>query len=203
MTRLEHESLRPLVHGSVARGDVRPRSDIDIVVPYSVPSFRVELALGRWIRREIVQATPSSVLKAHIHVKDNIVVTFPLLKMMPREEEFYRWGGVVDSDQLKGDQRVLGVNKRLLLIEPIPEGHIESGVIGREREVAKRLGVSIDIAKERVRVLLRRSRVGRTGVYIVRHVPDGTTFEEMAKILCDSDPALRRTIRRRGGSTRL
>ncbi len=199
MTALSKVSIDALVHGSVARGDVSPKSDIDIVIPYPVPSYRVELALGQWVRREIVQATPSSVLKAHLHLDETVVVTFPLMKVMPREEQFYRWGGVVDLKQLKSGVRVPGVDKRLLLIEPTSEGHIESGVIGRENEVARFLGVSIDIARERVRVLVRRSLIGRTGVYISREVPDDTTFERVAKYLCDSNPALRRTFHRRGG----
>ena len=95
--------------------------------------------------------------------------------------------------------RVLGVDKRLLLIEPTETGHIEQGVIGYEHVVAKRLSLSVDIAKERVRVLTRRDEVGRTGVYLTQQITDDETFEEVAKSLKDSDPALRRTIERREG----
>ena len=199
MSLLVNNGMHPFVYGSLARGDVSESSDIDIVIPYPVPSYRVELAVGRWVHRELVQATPSSVLKAHLHVGADTVVTFPLFKMMSREEEFYRWGGMINLSQLRSRTRVPGVDKRLLLIIPVADGHLEEGVIGREHEVARRIGVSVDIAMERVRVLLRRSDIGRTGVYLDCVVPEGKTFEEVAKDLCDSDPALRRTMTRRGG----
>jgi hypothetical protein len=137
------------------------------------------------------------VLKGHVFCDPDLVVTFPLFKLMPREEEFYRWGGLVGRKELEEDIRVNGVDKRLLLIEPTETGHKESGVIGYEHEVAKKLGVSIGIAHERVRVLTRRDTVGRTGVYLTRVLSDNESFEEVAKSLKDTDPALRRTIERR------
>jgi hypothetical protein len=118
---------------------------------------------------------------------------------MSREEEFYRWGGLIDSTGVRNNTRTSGVDKRLLLIEPTSTGHIEQGVIGREQEVAKKLDVSIGIAEERVRVLTRRDNVGRTGVYLTRTLNDNENFEAVAKYLQDSDPGLRRTIQRRGG----
>jgi predicted nucleotidyltransferase len=192
-------SVNPYVYGSVARGDISKSSDIDIIILRQVSSYRLELALGQSIRRELVQATPSMVLKGHIHLPENTVVSFPLFKMRPREEEFYRWGGIVDATGLENDLRVPGVDKRLILIEPTDLGHSEHGVIGHEIEIAKRLGVSIGIAQERVRVLSRRDDVGRTGVYITRDLDEDESFEEVAKQLQDSDPALRRTIKRREG----
>jgi predicted nucleotidyltransferase len=195
--KLGESGIQALAHGSVARGDVSDSSDVDLVVPYQVPSFRVELAVGQGVRREIVQATPSSVLKGHIHLDQRTVVSFPLIKMMTREMEFYRWGGIVGKSQLEQGERVAGVDKRLILIEPTREGHIESGVVGYEHAVAKRVGVSIDIARERVRVLLRRDQVGRTGVYLSRVLPDDDSFEAAIHLLRDRDPAIRRTIERR------
>jgi predicted nucleotidyltransferase len=137
------------------------------------------------------------VIKGHIHLDNDLVVTFPLFKLMPREEEFYRWGGQVDLDQIRDEVRVPGVDKRLVLIEPTETGHEERGVIGYEHEVAKRIGVGIAIAQERVRVLKRREDVGRTGVYLTRPLSEDESFETVAKSLKDSDPAIRRTIGRR------
>jgi predicted nucleotidyltransferase len=193
----ESIGIRSYAYGSVARGDVSKSSDIDIIVPYPVSSYKLEMVLGRVLKRELVQATPSMVLKGHIILEKDAVVTFPLFKLMPREEEFYRWGGLVDRKDLEVKRRVNGVDKRLLLVEPTETGHKESGVIGYEHEVAKKLGVSIAIAQERVRVLTRRDDVGRTGVYLTRVLTDDESFEEVAKTLKDSDPALRRTIERR------
>ena len=197
--KLESNGFKPFVYGSVARGDTTKSSDIDIIVLRPVSSYRLELDLGQPLKRELVQATPSMVLKGHIHLPENIVVTFPLFKLRSREEEFYRWGGLIDHNGLKSDTRVPGVDKRLILIEPTETGHLEQGVIGQEQEVSKKLKVSIGIAQERVRVLTRRDNVGRTGVYLTRTLNDDESFEAVAKNLQDSDPALRRTIQRRGG----
>jgi predicted nucleotidyltransferase len=199
ITKLESGGFKPFVYGSVARGDITKSSDIDIIILRPVSSYRLELVLKQPIKRELVQATPSMVLKGHIHLPENIVVTFPLFKLRPREEEFYRWGGLIDSNGLRSETRVCGVDKRLVLIEPTETGHLEQGVIGKEQEVSKKLNVSIGIAQERVRVLTRRDNVGRTGVYLTRTLNEDESFEAVAKNLQDSDPALRRTIQRRGG----
>jgi predicted nucleotidyltransferase len=196
---LEASGISCHVYGSVARGDVSPSSDVDIIILDPVSSYRVELPLGEATRRELVQATPSMVLKGHIHLGGETVVTFPLFRMRPREAEFYRWGGLVDGRDLRKQVRVPGVDKRLLLIEPTEEGHVESGVIGRETQVAKKLKVGLGIARERVRVLTRRDEVGRTGVYLTKVLQDEESFEEVAKSLVDRDPALRRTYERREG----
>ncbi len=197
MEVLAKNGVPSFVYGSVARGDVNENSDIDIIIPHPIASFRIELAVDRWIRRELVQATPTMVLKGHIYLDHDVTVTFPLFKLRTRELEFYKWGGQVDIEGLEKDRRVPGVDKRLVLIRPTETGHIESGVIGHESEVSRLLGVSIDIAHERVRVLTRRDTVGRTGVYLTRVLNSGESFEEVAKALKDRDPALRRTIDRR------
>jgi len=202
MLQIETTGAKPLVHGSVARGDVTDSSDIDIIIPHTVSSYRLELALGIPLHRELVQATPSMILKGHIHLEGDVVVSFPMFKLRPREEEFYKWGGVLNSNAVQTKNRISGVDKRLILIEPTEHGHIESGVIGHEHEVAQKLGVSIDIARERVRVLTRREAVGRTGVYQTHELRDEESFEEVTKRLHDSDPALRRTMERREGRRR-
>jgi predicted nucleotidyltransferase len=197
--RIEVTGVRPFVHGSVARGDVSPSSDIDIIILQKISSYKLELALGDYIMRELVQATPSMILKGHIYLEGGIVVSFPMFKTLTREEEFYRWGGIIDSNDIETNVRVPGVDKRLILIEPTSTGHIEYGVIENEEIVAKQLNVSVEIANERVRVLTRRDSVGRTGVYLDYTLKDTESFEEVAKRLQDSDPALRRTIERREG----
>jgi len=202
MQQIETTGVKPLVHGSVARGDVTDSSDIDIIIPHTVSSYRLELALEIPLHRELVQATPSMILKGHIHLEGDVVVSFPMFKLRPREEEFYKWGGVLDLNTVQAKKRISGVNKQLILIEPNENGHIESGAIGHEHEVAQKLGVSIDIARERVRVLTRRADVGRTGVYQTYELRDEESFEEVTKRLHDSDPALRRTMERRVGRRR-
>jgi len=189
------------VHGSVARGDVRSTSDIDLVFVGNLRSYLVELLLQRagidWVRREVVLATPNSTPKGHIHLGGEVTVTFPLMAFRPQEEGFYRFGGLLPVEGLSGAGRVNGVSKRLLLILPTENGHLESSIQGREAETARLLGVAPEVVAERVRVLARRDRLGRTGVYLRRELADGEAFEEALKSLADRDPVVRRAARAR------
>ncbi len=186
-------SQTALTHGSVARGDVDDKSDVDVLIPSNVNTQIVEAALENAgftiFSREIAQATPSHSPKAHIQldVEQTTSVTVPLTPFRSK----------VALPELKDKIRSPGCTKRLVLIEPTPEGHFESPVVGRESEVARLLGVSVAIVMERVRVLTRRDTVGRTGMYLRIPVRDGESFDEVLQTRVDSDPALRRTLRGR------
>jgi len=179
----------------VARGDVDRASDVDIFVPSIVQSYEVELALDDAgfvpIEREIVVATPWQLPKAHIYLDKNCSVTFPLTKPKRLEVEFYYFGGAIDLRQVEREIRAAGVDKRLMLIEPTPRGHVESQVIGREAEVAKRIGVGQDIVRERVQVLTRRSDVGHTGVFIERKLAPDEAFEAVMQQLLNENPEMK------------
>src|SRR5438445_664722 len=84
--------------------------------------------------REIAQATPSHSPKAHIQLdaEQTTSVTIPLTPFRSLELEFYAFGGKVTLPELKDKIRNPGCTKRLVLIEPTPEGHFESPVVGRE-----------------------------------------------------------------------
>jgi predicted nucleotidyltransferase len=198
MTTLEEGQISAIVHGSVARGDVDSYSDVDVVIPYVVPSHRVEISLGlkgfELYSRKIAQATPSHSPKGHIYLdpQEKVSVTFPLLDLRSLELDFFKFGGVVDVQSLKKEVRVAGCTKKLTLIEPTPYGHMESSVMGREAEVARKVGVSVDIVKERIRVLTRRDRIGRTGIFLLADLGKDETFESMMKRLVDTNPAVRR-----------
>jgi len=191
----------PHVYGSVARGDVRKDSDIDIVIPYKVPSFLIEHALKNmpFQNKRIVMATPWHLIKGHIEIDDETVITFPLINPNDREIEFYKWGGMIDIRGIQTNSRVPGVNKKLILIIPTENGHIEKEVMGRESEVAKVLGVSIELVQERVKILTRRDSIGRTGIYLNEEVPDWMSFEEALKRMADRDPNIRRKTKESGG----
>ena len=199
MHALENSSLHCVVHGSIARGDVTAKSDIDIFIPNPPSSFMVETALEKAgipiNRRIIVQATPSYAVKAYIEVEEKVSVSFPLVKLRPLEREFYKFGGEINLQMLKENRRVPGVDKRLMLIEPTEDGHVESSVIGREEHVAKLLKLSTDIVLDRVHALTRRDKVGRTGVFLERELAPEENFEAVLKRLADKNPAIRRRIR--------
>ncbi|MFX1465640.1 MAG: nucleotidyltransferase domain-containing protein [Promethearchaeota archaeon] len=199
---LNHYNIRSFVHGSVARGSVSQESDIDVVIPYVIPSFSVELALREGLginvfqKREIVHATPYHTPKAHILIDELTTVTFPLTALRSREHEFYAFGGKLDLNELKTGKRVPGVDKRLILIEPSANGHYEWPIFGRESEAARIIGVSINIVEERVKILLRRDDIGRTGTYLKRMLQKDEIFEEVFKRIIDSDPVVRRRVQK-------
>lgn len=199
MEALERSRLNSIVHGSIARGDVTKKSDIDIFLPDPPSSFLIETALEQAgipiNRRVIVQATPLYAVKGHIEIDEQQCVSFPLAKLRPVERDFYKFGGEASLSTLKEDARVPGVDKRLMLIEPASKGHIESTVIGREEAVSHLLGVSLETVFDRVRALRRRDEVGRTGVFIERELLPNETFEEALKKLADQNPAVRRRLK--------
>ena len=199
MTALESFRLRTLVYGSIARGDVNKNSDIDVFIAEPPSSFLVETALERTRlpvnARLLVQATPNYAMKAYIEIDAKTSVSFPLMRMRRVEREFYKFGGEVNISQLKAGVRMEGVDKRLLLIEPTEKGHVESSIIGREESVAKRLGVSAETVLDRVHALLKRDKVGRTGVFIKKQLSSDETFEMAMKKLADNNPAVRRRMK--------
>lgn len=199
MTVLNSFHIATVVHGSLARGDVNKKSDIDVFIPNLVSSFLVETVLEKTQipinSRLIVQATPSYAIKAHIEIDTMTSVSFPLMKMRRVEREFYQFSGELTLEQLKSDLRVIGVDKQLMLIEPTTEGHVESSIIGQEEHAAKVLDISVDTVINRSRTLLKRAKVGRTGVFIKRELVSDETFELALKKLADTNPAVRRRLR--------
>ena len=202
MGTLASQGIRSGVHGSVVRGDVNLRSDIDIIIPYVISSHLVELALTmngfKLFSRKIAQATPGHTPKAHILLdpEEKQCVTFPLASFRTLELEFYKFGGFLELEGLKADKRLSGCNKGLMLIEPTLKGHAESPIRGREGEVARIVGVRVDIVRERVRVLMRRRKVGRTGIVLSVHLREGEVFEEILKRLAFLKPIVRRRLRK-------
>jgi predicted nucleotidyltransferase len=199
MQKLEVCNICSIVHGSIARGDVSETSDIDVFLPEPPSSFIVETVLEwsgfRVQNRTVVQATPLYAPKGYIGLDQQRQLSFPLVKLRAVERDFYRFGGEASLSVLREDMRVAGVNKRLMLIEPTAEGHVESAVVGREEAVANLLGVSFNTVLDRVRALLRRDEVGRTGVFIEKELAPDQTFEQALKQLADQNPAVRRRIK--------
>ena len=196
---LERANIVTITHGSIARGDVTMDSDVDVFLPNPPSSFMVEATLENAgiavSRRLIVQATPFYAVKGYIEIDRQQTVSIPLVKMRKVERDFYRFGGEINRTVLKENRRVAGVDKRLMLIEPTGRGHLESSIVGREEEVAKLLGVSIETVFDRVHALLRRDDVGRTGVFIKKELTPGETFEMALKKLAETKPEVRRRLK--------
>ncbi len=198
MKALASAGLSPKTHGSVARGDVTGKSDVDIFVLENASSFNVETALTKAeipvSKRLITQATPTYAMKAYLEVNDALQVSFPLMKMRKIEREFYKFSGEATVEQLIKNLRVPGVDKRLMLIEPTPQGHKESSIIGHEENVAKLLKISVETVRDRVRALVRRDKIGRTGMFINRELSTDETFEMALNRLAKENPAVRRRL---------
>ncbi len=197
MSNLLTHGLDCIVYGSVARGDVNEKSDVDIFVPQNIPSYKLELALEGYemLEKRIVQATPNHAIKGEIVLDENTTVSFPLVKMKERELDFYRFGGCLSYKGLIEDRRVAGVDKRLVLIIPKRDGHEEIPLTEvHPSEVARVLGISTDVVNERIRVLTRRREIGRTGIFISETIPINESFELALRRIISKNPAIRRRI---------
>ncbi len=199
MKVLERANIATITHGSIARGDVTAKSDVDIFIPNPPSSFTIETTLERAhiqpTRRLIVQATPHYAAKGYVEIDEQHAVSFPLAKMRQVEREFYRFGGETTLTALREGRRVAGVDKRLMLIQPTPEGHVETTIVDGEAAAAKLLGISVETALDRVHALLRRDEVGRTGVFIEKELTSDETFEMALKKLAETKPEVRRRLR--------
>lgn len=197
MGRLHEFGLEPILYGSVARGDVTKDSDVDIFIPMQIPSYKIELALDGFeiLEKRIVQATPNYAIKGEFVLDENTTVSFPLVKMKERELDFYRFGGALSYEELLLDKRVAGVDKRLVLIVPTGRGHVEIPIDEvQSAEVARILGVGVEIVEERKRVLERRREKGRTGVFLCETIPLESNFETVLKVIAGRNPAVRKRL---------
>ncbi|MFX0083149.1 MAG: nucleotidyltransferase domain-containing protein [Candidatus Hodarchaeota archaeon] len=193
-----NEGLNPFVYGSIARGDVHESSDIDIVFIQKVSSFQIEYILNKNgyenYFREIIMATPLDSIKLYIHLSELESITIPLTKLQKNLLEFYNFGGKITLDELKSENRVAGIDKRLVLIKPNEHGHEETSIIGNETLAAKEVGVSIDTVNERKKVLLRREKHGRTGVFLKRILQLNESTEEVLKNLAKRKAIVRKKL---------
>jgi len=188
--------ISSIAYGSIARGDISRTSDIDVFIsnPPSPSLMETAIEANRLpiLKREIIQATPSYAAKGYIEVGERRSFSFPLVKLRTVEIDFYRFAGAVDLEQVEKGTRVLGIDKRLMLIEPTPWGHVESPVEGREGKIANLLGISVRAVLDRVRTLRRREKVGRTGVFLKRALEPEEGFGEVFQRLSSQKPAIRR-----------
>jgi len=187
-----------LLVGSVARGDVHEGSDVDVALLEPAPPSLVEERLAAGRLPSCGEGARAS--HAHLHAqalhprRGSEKVSVPLARLSRLEEEFYRFAGSISLRQLERGERVPGVNKRLLAVIPTARGHVEFSVVGREEEVARMLGVSADVVRDRVSALTRRDERGRTGLYLRLEIPAWESPEEAIARLAKRVPALREKL---------
>ena len=161
------------VFGSVARGDVKPTSDVDIFIPVVVSSMQVAHGAGAFqhSRTNHRAGDPACAGQSPPDARGRYERDLSADSPRQIELEFYRFGGEMGLQDIKAGQRACGVDKRLMLIEPTPDGHVETPLSDLSSGcVAKKIGVGQAIVEERMRVLERRADVGRTGVYLERQL---------------------------------
>ena len=160
--------------------------------------MEVELALEQYniipTGRVLIQATPNYAPKGYFEIEENASVSMPLVKLHRNEMEFYKFAGEIVLEDTKLNKRVPGVNKHLMLIEPRESGHIETSIIGNEAYISKLLGINIEIVLERVRILLRRSKHGRTGRFTELELTSDENFECVLKRYATKYPSLRKRL---------
>ena len=195
------EGLNPFIYGSIARGDVHNDSDIDIVLIPPIAPYQIEIILDKNgfnnYFREIIMATPADTLKLYIYLNELESITIPLSKFDKKSREFYDFGGKINLNQIKNSIRVPGIDKRLVLIQPNSDGHEEYSIIGNENLVAKQLNVSIDLINERKKVLLKREKFGKTGVFLKRSIEIYETTEDVLKKLANKKSIVRKKLLQR------
>ena len=80
------EGLKPLVFGSVARGDVKKDSDIDIIFPDKISTYKLEVIIDKnreyIFAKDIIQATPGDTIKANIYLSEQECLTVPLTRVI-------------------------------------------------------------------------------------------------------------------------
>ncbi len=187
MEPLKDLGLSPKLYGSVARGDVHIKSDVDIVVekppcPFSLVDHILLDRFSDPISREIIQSTPKSTPKVYIKYSGDVTISYPLSQLAENESFFYRFGGVLSLQELD-EVRVPGVNKKLKLIYPTNEGHAATSIIGKESLVAGILRIPLKVVMERAMILARRKVEGTTGIYLTYRLDPGESVEEAVQKL--------------------
>ena len=199
MTKLRE--FHPYCYGSVARGDVSLHSDVDIVID-PAPSYKVEIALGEWLKRKIVQGTPNQTPKMvyQLGVIPNIHLSVPFVQLSNRENDFISFAGKLSLSKFQNGEYAIGVNKKLLLVEPMDNKgnnyHYTSIRDLPYHDIAKKINVGVDIILERIRVLSRRDDIGRTGLYIDYELNPSEEPEKVLKELASQRQELRRLLQK-------
>lgn len=198
MSPLYMSGYDPIIYGSIARGDVDADSDIDVfieqVVNPALIETIVEKSLGGWINRTVVQATPGYVVKGYIFIDELVSISFPLVEMLPNEAEFYSIAGKLNYNDVLSEKRSRGMNKSMIVIIPVEDGHMEFPARQDPDLAAKLIGVDPKALRERLHVLEKRKEHGKTGRFIEVKLGEDETFSQVLKAIINENPVLRRRV---------
>lgn len=198
---LKSQGYHSLVYGSLARGDITVQSDLDVLILNPTASYRLELAIESLSypieRKYIVQSTPNDNIKLVYELPDKLHIIMFLSSLSSLGFDFYHFAGVLDEKELENGIRKPGVNKKLYLIEPTENGHRQTPISDRKDEVAKILGISDLMVKQRMRVLTRRKKKGRTGVFLKQELSVNDNVEAVLRDIARTNRLVRRRLERR------
>ncbi|MFW9929375.1 MAG: hypothetical protein ACFFD1_08290 [Candidatus Thorarchaeota archaeon] len=191
----------PYCYGSIARGDIELNSDADIIIDPTA-SYKYEPILSnKWISRTIIQTTPNHGPKVVYELPNKIHISVPFTELSSREIEFLSFGGKLNLPNFQNGEFSIGINKRLMLVEPLDrKGYsfkytsIKSMPI---HVVARRVNCGVEVILERIRVLTKRDRKGRTGVYLHHPLNKDEQPEEILRELIATNIGLKKTLARR------
>ncbi|MCS7143343.1 MAG: nucleotidyltransferase domain-containing protein [Aigarchaeota archaeon] len=190
--------FEPVLYGSVARGDVTERSDVDVFLQAinnpSVAETIVERELGGFVARSVVQPTPLHTLKGYIYIDELTSVSFTFSEMRRSEIEFYDVAGRVSLSDLRRGVRVAGMNKDLKVILPVEDGHVEFPADQDHDVAASLIGVDPSVIRERVTVIRRRRELGRTGLFREIYIDVSEDFGTALMQLMSGGPRRRRLV---------
>ncbi|MHA1989504.1 MAG: hypothetical protein ACW981_05190 [Candidatus Hodarchaeales archaeon] len=198
------EQLRqfhPFCYGSIARGDVELTSDADIIID-PTPTYKYEEILKeKWLSRTLVQATPNQGPKVVYEFPNNISLSVPITDLSQRESEFLNFGGKLSLPKFQNGEYAIGINKRLMLVEPQDKKGFSFKYISVKSMpihlVARKVNIGVGIILERIRVLSKRDEMGRTGLYLQHSLQPGEQPEKALKDLMKEKPALRKLLSKR------
>ena len=120
----------------------------------------------------------------------------PLTPPTEREVEFYRFSGCAYIEDIQTNRYLPGVTKQLLLIEPAKDGYWYSSILNNKKRAMECLKISQQMVDERIRVLLRRDKIGRTGKFLDHPLSPDDNFEHTLDQLSSQNRIIRRKLQR-------
>ena len=193
MRPLAEAHIGCLVYGSIARGDIHPKSDVDVYVPNPPMPTLVESALERAgvkpSSRLIVKATPTAAAKGYLVVEEGRSYSFPLETPRGFEAEFPRFAGCLGLEELE--------EEALALMDEV-EADAERLVEDEKEHLSRRRRLEAELAElkarqdklaaERIRAVQNDHRDCRCGACFGCAPRPGLRRRTPARVSCLPEP---------------